>query len=895
MIPKPSSSPRAYVGNTVTPMLRAVLLADLVDSTAFIESFGDARAAVALQRLDLQIRDLLEFTGGRLIDKADGLLAIFERPIQAVDFALRYQQALRHFSSSEGSTLTARVGIHVGEVMTWSNTDQAVAAGAKPLEVEGLAKPVAARLMSLALPGQILISSMAQSLAQRAQAELGERTSRLRWMVHGRYRFKGVPAPLLVHEVGEVGFAPLVEPPSGQKVWRELPVWRRPPVVAAEILLFLLVSAFYGYSVLRSPPAIAFSERDWVVIGDMSNFTADPRLEESLETAFRIGLEQSRFVNIVPDMKVRSALERMGRGNQTTIDRAIGSEIAIREGARVLLLPTVAEVGGKLRVSVEVVDPNTQSTVYAQTAEGRGINSLLGSLDAVAVGMREKFGESVKDIEAGNKPLPEATTRDLNALRAYSLGQKLRGEGRLEEAIALHEEAIKLDPNFAMAVIGLAKLRLASGDDQEYYRLLGKAKALRSRLTHREMLFLDGNLATYGPAPEALAKWRLLAGLYPDEYQGYYNYSLTSWYHSYRYNEALEYLRPALVARNPRLRSAYYLQGVLQMIIEQPADALASFQTYQSLGGAGFNRHHAEAFAAMRRFDEAERQQASQRRTNVANSDFPQRVDEAIFPLDRGRWDEGTAAMSRLVEGSHVASPDTERRMQLMQLSLRAIAGDDRLEGDLGRFVDSQSKWVDQGSEITQIGDVFSILMAGVIATANGDPALGRRALALVRPRALQSGYPALVNAVAMLETELLIGEGNPDGAVERLQPLHDGNELYLSHEVMMRALAASGRKLEAAKEAEWLSSHRGRAYGEFNIDQVMNASNVVHSNLALLSGAEYLTAAGQLEPARARLADFLRYWPNARTTPFLRDRLRKLDKAQAPAVAPIASAAGRA
>src|SRR3990167_9443438 len=610
MIPKPSSSPRASVGSTVTPMLRAVLLADLVDSTAFIERFGDARAAVALQRLDLQIRDLLEFTGGRLIDKADGLLAIFERPIQAVDFALRYQQALRHFSSSEGYTLTARVGIHVGEVMTWSNPDQAIAAGAKPLEVEGLAKPIAARLMSLALPGQILISSMAQSLAQRAQAELGERSQRLRWMVHGRYRFKGVPAPLLVHEVGEVGFAPLVEPPSGQKVWRELPVWRRPPVVVAEILLFLLVGGFYAYSVLRSPPAVAFGERDWVVIGDMSNFTADPRLEDSLETAFRIGLEQSRFVNIVPELKVQSALERMGRDSQTSIDRAIGSEIAIREGARGLLLPTVAEVGGKLRVSVEVVDPNTQATVYAQTAEGRGVNSLLASLDTVAVGMREKFGESVKDIEAGSKPLPEATTRDLNALRAYSLGQKLRSEGRLEEAIALHEEAIKLDPNFAMAFIGLGKLCLASGDDAEYFRLLGKAKALRSRLTHREMLFLDANLATYGPAPEALAKWRLLAGLYPDEYQGYYNYSLTSWFHSYRYKEALEYLRPAMVARNPRLRSAYYLQGVLQTILEQTGDALASFQTYQSLGGADFNRHHAEAFATMRRFDEAEKQQA---------------------------------------------------------------------------------------------------------------------------------------------------------------------------------------------------------------------------------------------------------------------------------------------
>src|SRR5881394_2356550 len=148
--------PRTAAGSPVTPVLRALLLADLADSTAFVQRFGDVRAAMVLQRLDLQIRDLLEFTGGRLIDKSDGLLAIFERPMQAVDFALRYQQVLRQLSVDEGEPIAARVGIHVGELMTWTNTEQDVRAGAKPLEVEGLAKPVAARLMALALPGQIL-------------------------------------------------------------------------------------------------------------------------------------------------------------------------------------------------------------------------------------------------------------------------------------------------------------------------------------------------------------------------------------------------------------------------------------------------------------------------------------------------------------------------------------------------------------------------------------------------------------------------------------------------------------------------------------------------------------------------------------------------------------------
>ena len=164
----------------VTPMLRAVLLADLVDSTAFIENFGDARAALALKRLDLQIRDLLEFTGGRLIDKSDGLLAIFERPVQAVDFALRYQQALRQFSSNEGSTLTARVGIHVGEVMTWSNSAPDIAAGAKPLEVEGLAKPMTARVMSSS-PQRNASKSPASSSIRASESGPRSRTMSQPW------------------------------------------------------------------------------------------------------------------------------------------------------------------------------------------------------------------------------------------------------------------------------------------------------------------------------------------------------------------------------------------------------------------------------------------------------------------------------------------------------------------------------------------------------------------------------------------------------------------------------------------------------------------------------------------------------------------------------------------
>jgi len=76
-------------------------------------------------------------------------------------------------------------------------------------------------LMALALPGQILLSGIAFSLAQRAAPELDEAAG-LRWLTHGRYRFKGVAAPMLVHEVGQPGLAPLRAPPSTAKAQRDL-------------------------------------------------------------------------------------------------------------------------------------------------------------------------------------------------------------------------------------------------------------------------------------------------------------------------------------------------------------------------------------------------------------------------------------------------------------------------------------------------------------------------------------------------------------------------------------------------------------------------------------------------------------------------------------------------
>jgi WD40 repeat protein/serine/threonine protein kinase/class 3 adenylate cyclase len=206
-------------GEVPERVIRTLLVSDLVSSTALIGMLGDARAAEVFQRHDRLARNLLSTHDGVEIDKTDGFLLLFERPLDAVLYALAYHQELQGLSAEVEAVLTSRVGIHLGEVYLRRNPDEHIARGAKPIEVEGLAKAIAARLMSVAGSGQTLLTRGAFDLARRAA--VGEIAGEsLKWLAHGRYVLKGVDEPVDLFEVGRADQAPLMAPADSDKVKR---------------------------------------------------------------------------------------------------------------------------------------------------------------------------------------------------------------------------------------------------------------------------------------------------------------------------------------------------------------------------------------------------------------------------------------------------------------------------------------------------------------------------------------------------------------------------------------------------------------------------------------------------------------------------------------------------
>ena len=130
--------------------------------------------------------------------------------------------------------------------------------------------------------------------------------------------------------------------------------------------------------------------------------------------------------------------------------RSRGPRSLCASGARVIL-PSVVEVGGKVRITAEVVDPSTRPPFSPESADGEGAPSTLDSPGRVSDRVRERPRREPGDGGEEFAALPQVTTTSLDALRAYALAPAccwMPDSRRPWQAV--RSGAATLDPQFAM-------------------------------------------------------------------------------------------------------------------------------------------------------------------------------------------------------------------------------------------------------------------------------------------------------------------------------------------------------------------------------------------------------------------------------------------------------------
>jgi TolB-like protein len=332
---------------TSNPTLRTLLLCDLVASTQLVERVGDATAADLLARHDRFARDLLSSCNGREIDKSDGFLLLFERPIEAVRFAVAYQAGLRELGAAFDSAMTSRVGIHLGEVVLRENPPDDVARGAKPLEVEGLAKAIAARVMSLAGNGRILLTRAAYDFARRASVGKQEESA-LCWAVHGRYLLAGVEDPVEICEVAESGEAALTPPENSEKAQRaENEDTGQPAASVAEPILAVLA---------------------------FDNLSSDPEMQ-----FFSDGVSEE----IIQRLSRGAKLKVIGRTSSFQFRGERKAEAAQSLHCSHVLDGSIRRAAGRVRISAHLVETSSRTTLWSDRYD-RSLEDIFAVQDEIS-------------------------------------------------------------------------------------------------------------------------------------------------------------------------------------------------------------------------------------------------------------------------------------------------------------------------------------------------------------------------------------------------------------------------------------------------------------------------------------------------------------------------------
>src|SRR6185369_13467537 len=309
-----------------------------------------------------------------------------------------------------------------------------------------------------------------------------------------------------------------------------LPPWKR-RLRTALLVSVPLALALLSLGVWRSRQAFSFQARDSIVLGAFQNLTSEAVLDDSLEMAFRMGLEQSRYAHVLPAFQVRAALGRMERAPTTRLSRDLGVELCQREGSRALVQGTVAQIGGAYSLSAEIIDPRSDRTVFTESETAKDRDHLLDALESLTRGIRSHLGESLAQIQETSVPLAKVTTRNLQALKSYSLGIRSIALGEEDQAVELLQRAIELDPEFATAHAKLGTVynnfEMSRKKATEHW-----VTALRfgDRLTGYEKLYIEGSRAWDGEPVEMLRIWSTLRALYPEQIVGHQNVGCVYWW-----------------------------------------------------------------------------------------------------------------------------------------------------------------------------------------------------------------------------------------------------------------------------------------------------------------------------------------------------------------------------
>lgn len=644
--------------------------------------------------------------------------------------------------------------------------------------------------------------------------------------------------------VGAIAPAP-VERARGTDAIFGLTTGRGRWILAAVAAAGLTVVAAYWLSAMRSKPVL--SGADQVLIGDFVNKTGDPVFDDTLKQAVSVQLTQSPFLNIVSRERIRATLRLMTQPADTKLAPDLARDLCQRVGGKAYIAGSIATLGSQYVIGLDAINCRTGDSLAQQQVTAPGKEQVLKALGEGTTKLRERLGESLSSIEKFDTPLEQATTPSLEALKSYSLGERIPSDA---QAVAFFQRAVELDPNFAVAyaALGIAYSNLSEPDQaSEDAR---RAYELRERASEREKFSVTADYyqVVTGELDKANQTCELWAQTYPwdhaprnllgvnDEFLGRYEKAVAENLEAIRLDPDSAVLYSNLMEDYTALNRLYDAKATYRQAVEHQRD---NPFLHADLYGVAFLEGDT---AEMKR-------QVAWAAGNPGAEDWLLFLESASHAFV-GRLGEAREFSRRAVESARQS--DQKERAALWQINsgLR--------EAELGNL-DRARLQIRSGLEMSSTRDV-QILAALALARSSEAAEAQKMADDLARRFPLNT----VINSywLPTIRAAIEIDRHNPARAIDVLQtaapyelgypnPQSGGGLLYPVY-VRGQADLLLGRGGDAAAEFQKFSEHRGIV------------ENSLLGSLARLNLARAYNLQGDAAKSRAAYQGFFALWKEA-------------------------------
>jgi len=417
--------------------LAAILHADVV---GFSRLMGEDEAGThrALGELRGAVDPPIAAHGGRIVGTAgDSLLADFSSVVDALNCAVEMQRAARAINDplAPDRRLELRIGVNLGDVIIDGDN------------IFGDGVNIAARLEALAQPGTVCIS---HTVYEQVRNKLD-----LDYRPLGSHRVKNIAEPIRAYAVGVPAAAP--RPRKGRRllvaaagaaalIVAGLVAWAFHAGAGRELLGLVAAPKTVEVASLATPARLA--ERPSVAVVPFKNLSDDRNqdyfsdgITEDVITAL------GRFSNLLVIAKSASFPFKGSNAPPAEIGRLLD--------ARYLLAGSVRRAGDRLRVNAELTEAVTGLHVWSETYDAE-VKEIFAVQDDIA--RRVVGAAAVKLTRFERERVLTKPTENLAAYEYVLRGREFLSHAsrdKNDEAAALFQRAIDLDPNYAAAYAAL--------------------------------------------------------------------------------------------------------------------------------------------------------------------------------------------------------------------------------------------------------------------------------------------------------------------------------------------------------------------------------------------------------------------------------------------------------